>query len=105
MSWRVWCQCTLQSSRSVKHDHKSPHLQKGRVPGLVLQEGRLQHHLVKEIWSEYPQELHEWMLRLTEIFDLTFPLTDRAENVVPCLLPPTEPEVNVFYPSSPETSY
>jgi hypothetical protein len=38
--------------------------------------------------------LHEWMLKLTERFDLTFPLPESKENVnvVPCLLPEEEPE-------------
>lgn len=32
------------------------------------------------------------MLRLTEDFDLTFPLPKEPVNVVPCLLPGEEPE-------------
>ena len=61
---------------------------------LSLQDGRLKHSDIGKIWKDYPKELHKWMLRLTEIFDLTFPMSDSPENVVPCLLPQTEPEVS-----------
>jgi len=37
------------------------------------------------------------LLRLTEYFDLTFPLSDEAESIIPCLLPPDEPQVKYIY--------
>ena len=46
------------------------------------------------VWAKYPKELHPWLLRLTEEFDLTFPLSDEEANLVPCLLPDTEKEVS-----------
>ena len=39
-----------------------------------MQDGRLYHSDVGEIWKRYPKTLHDWLLRLTEVFDLTFPL-------------------------------
>ena len=45
------------------------------------------------MWSNYPKELHPWLLRLTEEFDLTCPLPDKDITIVPCLLPDTEPKV------------
>ncbi|ELT89642.1 hypothetical protein CAPTEDRAFT_187033 [Capitella teleta] len=62
------------------------------VHNTLIKDGRLKHEDVGTIWKDYSQELHNWLLRLTEIFDLTFPLSDKAENIVPCLLPDTEPE-------------
>ena len=46
------------------------------------------------MWKDYPVELHKWLLRLTEEFDLTFPLEgDQAVNIVPCLLQERQPQV------------
>ena len=57
----------------------------------VIQAGKLRHSDVATVWSEYPSDLHEWLLRLTEEFDLTFPLADKSLNLVPCLLPENPP--------------
>lgn len=59
----------------------------------VYQEGVLHHKDMAEVWSEYPAELHPWLLRLTEEFDLTFPLPETEANIVPCLLPDVAPQV------------
>ena len=59
----------------------------------LVQEGKLFHSDMKNVWSAYEASLHPWLLRLTEEFDLTFPLADEEANVVPCLLPNTEPKV------------
>ncbi|XP_046564246.1 LOW QUALITY PROTEIN: uncharacterized protein LOC124273077 [Haliotis rubra] len=59
-----------------------------------VQNGRLKHTQMSEIWSQYSQELHPWLLRLTEEFDLTCPLKDEDTNIVPCLLPTVEPQYN-----------
>ena len=53
----------------------------------------LKHEDLEEVWQAYPKELHSWLLRLTEEFDLTFSLPDEAANVIPCLLPDVEPKV------------
>lgn len=55
-------------------------------------EGRLAHADVKDIWSEYDSSLHQWMLRLTEEFDLTFLVPEENVSIVPCLLPAKEPD-------------
>ena len=57
------------------------------------QDGKFFHKDIAKVWHEYPPELHSWLLRLTEEFDLTFPLHDEPANIVPCLLPPEPPEV------------
>ena len=44
---------------------------------LSLQEGRLHHNDVSQVWKAYDKTLHPWMLRLTEEFDLTFPLSGK----------------------------
>ena len=48
---------------------------------------------MNKVWKDYPVELHDWLLRLTEEFDLTFPIPSEPINLVPCLLPQTEPKV------------
>ncbi|KAL8604081.1 hypothetical protein ACOMHN_024906 [Nucella lapillus] len=55
-------------------------------------QGRLLHKFIPQIWNSYPNDLHQWLLRLTEEFDLTFPLPKDKVNIVPCLLPQEEPE-------------
>ncbi|XP_025083170.1 uncharacterized protein LOC112557488 isoform X2 [Pomacea canaliculata] len=57
-----------------------------------VKEGVLHHKDMAEVWSEYPAELHPWLLRLTEEFDLTFPLPETEANIVPCLLPDVAPQ-------------
>ncbi|KAH3797659.1 hypothetical protein DPMN_151243 [Dreissena polymorpha] len=59
----------------------------------MFQEGRLKHSDIGEVWSGYNKGLHDWLLRLTEEFDLTFELPDQGVNLVPCLLPETRPKV------------
>ncbi|CAC5389321.1 LRRK2 [Mytilus coruscus] len=55
--------------------------------------GRLYHKYIPQIWKDYDSSLYQWMLRLTEAFDLTFPIPEDGEkiNIVPCLLPEKEP--------------
>ncbi|KAI3380042.1 hypothetical protein SNEBB_002052 [Seison nebaliae] len=61
-------------------------------------DGRLDHSLLEKIWKEdlCAKSLHEWVLHLTEKFDLTFPLkienNKNKYNLVPCLLPDVHPE-------------
>uniref|UniRef100_A0A1I8FWE5 non-specific serine/threonine protein kinase n=1 Tax=Macrostomum lignano TaxID=282301 RepID=A0A1I8FWE5_9PLAT len=58
----------------------------------VIKEGRFKHEDIHTIWKDYPAQLHDWLLTLTETFDLTFPLTDSGVSVVPCLLPQKKPQ-------------
>jgi hypothetical protein len=43
------------------------------------------------IWKDYDSSLHQWMLKLTERFDLTFSVPEESDkfNIVPCLLAAT----------------
>ncbi|GFN82127.1 leucine-rich repeat serine/threonine-protein kinase 1, partial [Plakobranchus ocellatus] len=68
--------CVVSVKNSPIQDHK----------------GRFLHKYIPEIWAAYPKELHEWLLRLTEEFDLTFPLPEDKVNIVPCLLPQEMPK-------------
>ncbi|XP_060062845.1 uncharacterized protein LOC132543370 [Ylistrum balloti] len=56
----------------------------------VIKDGRLMHSDIDTIWSEYHQ-MANWLLKLTEEFDLTFPLEGENCNIVPCLLPEKRP--------------
>lgn len=56
------------------------------VKNSAIIEGRLLHKDFSNIWKNYDSSLHKWMLYLTEIFDLTFPVSDQNMNIVPCLL-------------------
>jgi hypothetical protein len=58
-----------------------------------VKDGRLYYSDIGTIWQEYDEHLHPWILKLTEAFDLTFPVPDQNMNLVPCLLPEEEPEV------------
>ncbi|KAL4230338.1 hypothetical protein ACF0H5_010721 [Mactra antiquata] len=60
--------------------------------------GRFLHEDIPVVWKEYDADLHEWLLRLTEDFDLTFPLPKEPVNIVPCLLP-DEPPDDLVWPS------
>ena len=59
-----------------------------------IKDGKLYHQDVRKIWASYDESLHDWMLRLTEEFDLTFPVAEQEMKIVPCLLPDKEPEMN-----------
>ena len=59
----------------------------------LITEGKLYHKDIVKIWSKYDQSLHNWILKLTEEFDLTFPVPKEQYNIVPCLLSETEPEI------------
>lgn len=58
----------------------------------VIEDGKLYHKDLQQIWKNYDESLHEWMLNLTEEFDLTFRLNAQNMNIVPCLLPEKEPD-------------
>lgn len=45
----------------------------------------------------YPQNLHLWLLKLTEEFDLSFNLKSENANLIPCLLPSIEDSVIIFF--------
>ncbi|KAL4233400.1 hypothetical protein ACF0H5_008081 [Mactra antiquata] len=58
----------------------------------VVKDGRMNLKDIDKIWNNYPKDLHPWLLRLTEEFDLTCPLPDGQVSIVPCLLPDAEPK-------------
>ncbi|KAL3867187.1 hypothetical protein ACJMK2_044409, partial [Sinanodonta woodiana] len=57
-----------------------------------IKEGRLKHQDINKIWKDYPEELNSWLLRMTEEYDLTFPMESKKVNLVPCLLPEKQPK-------------
>ena len=59
-----------------------------------IADGKLHHEDISKIWSKYDQSLHNWILKLTEEFDLTFPVPKENCNIVPCLLNDYEPEID-----------
>ena len=59
-----------------------------------LQQGRFEHKSIPIVWMGFPTELHDWLLKLTETFDLTFPVPGEALSLVPCLLPENEPPLS-----------
>ncbi|CAH1800343.1 unnamed protein product [Owenia fusiformis] len=58
-----------------------------------IKDGNFYHKDIKDVWGKYPDELHEWLLRLTEEYDLTFPISKDKKNIVPCLLPTNPPKI------------
>ncbi|XP_053405100.1 uncharacterized protein LOC123566493 [Mercenaria mercenaria] len=62
------------------------------VKNSPIKEGRLKHSDIGTVWKDYPADLHDWLLKLTEEYDLTFPLEHEPVNLVPCLLPEKAPE-------------
>jgi hypothetical protein len=54
-------------------------------------DGKLNRADVVKVWRSYDTAMHEWILRLTERFDLTFTIDAQNMSIVPCLLPETEP--------------
>ncbi|KAK3588393.1 hypothetical protein CHS0354_028970 [Potamilus streckersoni] len=54
--------------------------------------GRLYHKDIPIVWKDYEAHLHQWLLNLTEDFDLTFAIPTESVNMVPCLLPQEEPD-------------
>lgn len=61
------------------------------VKETCIEEGRLKHVDLTRIWSAYDSSLHDWMLKLTEAFDLTFAVPEKFMSIVPCLLPDQQP--------------
>lgn len=64
------------------------------MSSFVLQDGRLKHSDIGTVWKDYPK-MAEWLLRLTEEFDLTYQLEGEKCNIVPCLLPEKRPTVSL----------
>jgi hypothetical protein len=69
----------------------------------AIQDGKLYHKDIDKIWSNYDPILYNWILKLTEEFDLTFPLSNQNMSLVPCLLPDEEPLFE--WPDLPENSF
>ncbi|KAH3812974.1 hypothetical protein DPMN_141417, partial [Dreissena polymorpha] len=64
------------------------------VKNSPIQDGVLKHSDIGVVWKDYPAELHDWLLKLTEAYDLTFPLDDKPVNLVPCLMPEKQPDLH-----------
>ncbi|XP_060596442.1 probable serine/threonine-protein kinase roco11 [Ruditapes philippinarum] len=58
----------------------------------AVKDGKMLLKDISKVWEDYPSELHPWLLRLTEEFDLTCSLPDEEASIVPCLLPDGEPQ-------------
>lgn len=60
----------------------------------AVSHGRLYHKDMELVWpiEQYAKDIHNWILRLTEEFDLTFPVKNDKASLIPCLLPSDEPE-------------
>ncbi|CAD5120942.1 DgyrCDS9494 [Dimorphilus gyrociliatus] len=60
----------------------------------AVKNGKLLHCDLNKVWPTniYPSELHYWLIRLTEEFDLSFPLKSGSANLIPCLLPSIDTE-------------
>ncbi len=56
-----------------------------------IEDGKLKHSEISIIWKDYEESLRPWMLKLTEEFDLTFPVGEMGVSIVPCLLSEEEP--------------
>ena len=56
-----------------------------------IKDGYFENKDVRIVWKNYPSDLHDWLLRLSELFNLTFPLSEEPASLVPCLLPENEP--------------
>jgi hypothetical protein len=59
----------------------------------VSQNGKFFHKDIPTVWADFSEDMHHWLLRLTEEFDLTFPSKEENCNIVPCLLPNSDPQV------------
>ncbi|KAJ8304991.1 hypothetical protein KUTeg_018574 [Tegillarca granosa] len=84
----------VEIAQAVQFLHDLGALQHFTNEYLKSREGRLKHVDKAKIWADYPQEYHDWLLRLTEEYDLTFPLPGENANLVPCLLPEKKPKIN-----------
>ncbi|EDV23216.1 uncharacterized protein TRIADDRAFT_58269 [Trichoplax adhaerens] len=60
-----------------------------------IKEGKFKHSDMAKIWKQYDKQHHQWLLKLTEQFDLSYALPKQDVNLVPCLLPGTEPKVRL----------
>ncbi|XP_021360647.1 uncharacterized protein LOC110455055 [Mizuhopecten yessoensis] len=61
------------------------------VKQTFIQDGHLNHSDIQTVWKDYPN-MCDWLLKLTEQFDLTYQLEGEKCNIVPCLLPEKRPE-------------
>lgn len=61
------------------------------VNNSYIVDGHLWKNDVEKVWKKYNPSLHNWILRITEKFDLTFEMGDQGLHLVPCLLSETPP--------------
>jgi hypothetical protein len=57
-----------------------------------IRDGQLEHKNLPIIWKNYDETTRDWILKLTEEFDLTFAIKDKQLSIVPCMLPEQEAE-------------
>ncbi|CAF0816500.1 unnamed protein product [Brachionus calyciflorus] len=62
------------------------------VKNTPIHDGKLLHVEIKNVWKNYDVSLHEWIVKLTEEFDLTFSVPEKQMHIVPCLLPEEKPD-------------
>jgi hypothetical protein len=54
----------------------------------VIKNGKSKQNDLKMIWKDkYYDGLQDWLLSLTEAFDLTVRVRNQKMNIVPCFLP------------------
>ena len=63
-----------------------------------IRNGKLNHTDISKIWSKYEPSLHEWILKVTEKFDLSFRVPEQSLNLVPCLMSETPEDPRFFWP-------
>ena len=62
-----------------------------------INEGRFYHRDMVSVWRAYDSSMHDWLLKLTEEFDLTYEIEKDSASLVPCLLPEKRP-ATLFWP-------
>ena len=72
------------------------------VKNTPIVDGRLEYEDLPKIFHKYDSSLYSWILKLTEEFDLTFPVIKNnnktpSMNIIPCLLPDIEPNLNLSF--------
>ena len=53
------------------------------VKSTEIIDGRLYRNKLDKIWKNYDKSLHNWILYLTEVFNLTFPVVEQNLNTKP----------------------
>lgn len=64
------------------------------VNNKYITDGKLHYDDVQKIWKNYDPSLHQWILKVTQKFNLTFAVEEQKMNLVPCLMPES-PEIKL----------